>query len=408
MKPGTPKLETDTLALFTVSADSELSSMAASACAYVPGIEFAGEFHSYITGNRRPAFPPVVKQALSSIALIDFDRNSGEATETAHALSGATEHRIIAIGVSSQLTADLLLHAMRAGCSEFLQKPIDSAHLHEVLQRWQARLTVPSAAPGQCGKLIALFGVKGGVGTTSLAVHLAVELAQKQGKKVLLVDHHQQLGHVCLYLGISDAPYHFSDLMGNIDQLDSDLLDGLIIKHSSGLHVLASPDLAAAGVTDGGPQTSIALEFLRGQYDFVLVDSDLRNQETSRAVLEAADEAVIISTPDVAAVRDLSRHLAQIQAEPELADKVRPVINRVASGTGVDLPYIEKAIGKDTQLSIPNYHPQVSMALDAGRTVGAEKRNVFSTRISEWAKKLCATDPANEQKSATKKFLGIW
>jgi pilus assembly protein CpaE len=244
-----------TLAAFTVCADSELAGIAVSA-ANVPGMKYAGEFPDYITANRRLHFPPVIKQASACIAFIDFDRDPEQAIETAESLRNTPSPRVISVGVSSRVDADLLLRAMRAGCSEFLHKPITAAGFQETLQQLQDRLISSIASPGSRGQVISFLGAKGGVGATTLAVHVATSLATKLGKKTLLIDHHHQLGHVCLYLGIKESRYQFDDLIRNVQRLDSDLLQGFVVKHASGLEVLASPTPAPHRTAAAGKRSS--------------------------------------------------------------------------------------------------------------------------------------------------------
>ena len=123
---------------------------------------------------------------------------------------------------------------MRAGCSEFLYKPYNEAVLLESLHRMQEQLATPSVKNVAHGSVLSFFGAKGGVGSTTLAVHLATYLVENHQKKVLLIDNHLELGHVCVYLGLDGSRYHFAEVVRNVNRLDSELLRGFIAKHPSG------------------------------------------------------------------------------------------------------------------------------------------------------------------------------
>ena len=139
---------------------------------------------------------------------------------------------------------------MRAGCVEYLSKPLRAEELGASLRRFFVYHQASALETQSQGKVFAFFGAKGGVGTTTLAVHLALHLTVTHGCKTLLIDHKHQLGHVALYLGLESTPYHFDELLRNAERLDAELLHGYLLRHSSGLDVLASPDeLVAAGAT---------------------------------------------------------------------------------------------------------------------------------------------------------------
>lgn len=396
-----------TLATFTVCADSDLSSLAMSAQTYVPGVSFAGEFPSYITADRRPHFPPAIKQADSCVAFIDFDTDPQHAIETAEALRKNQSPPIISVGVSSRVDADLLLRAMRAGCSEFLQKPVQPARFQDTLQQIQNRLLTSTVPQGRRGQVVTFLGAKGGVGTTTLAVHVAIALATKQGKKTLLVDHHHQLGHVCLYLGIKESHYHFDELIRNVERLDSDLLKGFVIRHASGLEVLASPDACAAQYSSSREEIEQVLGFLRQEYDFILIDSSLFYDQITAALIRLSDEVALVTTPDIAALRDLSRHIEHLRLGEVPGTKLGIVVNRGSANDPVAPDQIKTAVRFPVITAIPNNHAQLQRAINEGEPVSSQRRSEFAIQIGKWASRLAHSGEDAGVPQAKKRF-GFW
>jgi pilus assembly protein CpaE len=392
------------LAIFTVCADSDLSGMVMSAAAYVPGSDVAGAFEEYITAERRPHFPPSIKQADSCVAFIDFDLDPECAIETAEALRSNQSFSIIPVGVGSTVDADLLLRAMRAGCSEFLQKPLLTTHLQEALGRIQNRMLVSAAPSGRRGQVVAFLGAKGGVGTTVLAVHVGVALATKHGKKALLIDHHYQLGHVCLYLGIKESQYHFDELILNVQRLDADLLKGFVIRHASGLEVMASPDGYAPGYHGSAEEMERVLDFLREEYDFILIDSSITYDQVAETVIRLADEVALISTPDVAALRDLSRHIEHLNLSELAATKLRIIINRASANGAVTPEQIAKAVRFPVSNTIPNQHVELLRAINEGEPLSSQRRSEFTTQIGKWADRLARLGEDSGVPVVRKKF----
>ena len=199
------------------------------------------------------------------------------------------------------------MRAVRNGCTEFLTKPVDPEELAAALNRFHAVMAVDPRMQSGIGRVIAFFGAKGGVGTTMLAVHLATHLVRQHGKKTLLIDHKQQLGHVALYLGLKDTQYHFDELLRNADRLDAELLAGFIVRHRSGLDVIASPEMSGGPHDAKSDQLEQVMDFLRREYDYVLIDSAAALQDSKSSIVDQSDEIYIVSTPDVAALRDLAR-----------------------------------------------------------------------------------------------------
>jgi len=178
---------------------------------------------------------------------------------------------------------------VRNGCSEFLTKPIDEADLAASLVRFQAAMAVDPHAQSGIGRVIAFFGAKGGVGTTMLAVHLATHLVRQHGKKTLLIDHKHQLGHVALYLGLKDTQYHFDELLRNADRLDSELLNGFVVRHRSGLDVIASPEMSGSPHEAKPEELERVMDFLRREYDYVLIDSSVTYQDSKNSLIDRLD-----------------------------------------------------------------------------------------------------------------------
>ena len=225
MKSSSAENNPVTYAIFTICAEPELLNATLTATEQLPQAFFAGEFRDYFTADRRPQFSHSIKAARACLALVDFDRDVELALKTTERLHQIFGSRIRVIAVARQLPSSLLLRATRVGCSDFLPMPPSTIELADSIRRFQQSIVVNPLAQASVGRVLAFFGAKGGVGTTALAVHLASRLVLIHGKKTLLIDHKHQLGHVALYLGLSDTQYHFDELLRNVDRLDSELLN---------------------------------------------------------------------------------------------------------------------------------------------------------------------------------------
>ncbi len=395
--------------VFTVCVDPETVANVMDGCAYAADTEFAGEFHDYMGHHKRPQFSQRVKESAAQIALIDFDRKPDEAAQSAEILHQMFPGKIAIIAVSKRSHEELILQAMRAGCSEFLPCPFILSQFTEMVGRLQSRFTAlaPESAKN-VGTVIALFGVKGGVGGTTLAVYLATFLVRQHRKKVLLIDHHHQLGHVCLYLGLTENPYYFDELLRNVDRLDVELLAGFLTRHPSGLDVLPSPDTCAVRYSSSPHDMEHVLSFLRSEYDYVILDSSLETQNVNSAIIDSADEVYLVATPDVAALRDLSRHVENFGLDAKTAPKLRIAINRSSSNDAVSAEQVEAAVRFPVSVTIPNAYAELIHAINAGEPLSPQRRSEFTTKISKWANRMVHAQSNPDTDTPKKRRLAFW
>jgi len=351
----------------------------------MPWMVTAAGFETYISAARRPYFAPAIKTANMVIAVVDYDGDSDQAVETTKYLHQTFPGKLTVIALAQAGDPTLLLKAMRAGCSEFLYKPFNEIVFLDSLARIQEQLTSPALRPAPSGAVFSFFGAKGGVGSTTLAVHLAMYLVECHQKKVLLIDNKPELGHVCVYLGLDGSRYHFNEVVRNVNRLDSELLRGFIAKHPSGLDVLSSPDVCA-GVTPNEPEAvTKTLEFLRAEYDFVIVDCATSLNESNLAVIEASTRVYLVATPEIGAIRDLSRYVDNLMQVEYTTEKMHVVINRFSSRYAVNVEQIEKAIRLPVEIRLPNAYTDLVRSVNLGEPLSPKRKTEFTTQFTKWA-----------------------
>ncbi len=365
-------------------------------------------FDRYISDRRRPYLPENLRAGDGCIALIDFEADPEEAAETASYLDRVFPGKLVTVALSRRSDPELLLLAMRAGCAEFLALPLDLDKLDSLCARLETRILARSGAPAPTGSIIAFFGAKGGVGTTTLAVHLASYLVQKHKKKVLLIDNHAQFGHACIYLGIDGSGYHFQELVRNVNRLDSELLLGFLGKHSSGLDVLSSPDVGHDMRAMDAADVASTLEFLRSEYDFVLVDCAAMLDDTNLAVISAASQVYVVATPEISAIRDLSRYVDDLARLEPTSQKVKVVLNRFSSQFAVSLAEIEKAIRLPVDFCIPNSYLELVRSVNLGVPMSSAQRSGFSDIMTRWANSLVGVSDSPAPKPSRILSLEFW
>jgi pilus assembly protein CpaE len=392
------------VALITVRLDPETVSLISRLAAQHLGASFAGNLPDYLPRNRDVELLKAIQKSDGCLCVINVDGDFELAMETASSLQQLLGERVLLVALSCKSNPGLILNAMRAGFAEFLGSPLNCNEFSDSLLRMRRRWTVGRNA--KTGRVLAFLGVRGGAGTTTLVVHLATFLAQLCGKKVLVIDQHRQLGHVGLYLGLPMAEYHFYDLARNIDRVDADLLSGYVVHEVNGVDVLPGPD-SLFGLTDV-PVSAIqqTIRYLRGTYEFVVIDCCQGVGNANEATIAESDAIYLVATPDVPALRDLSRYVDRLLQYDLPPGKVKVAINRFRSRGEVALKEISEAVRLPVSITVPNSSEELIMAMNTGKPIALGSRSDFAKQMRKWATGLAGS--AVENGPGAKRAFAFW
>jgi pilus assembly protein CpaE len=390
------------VALITVSLNAKLADKIAECVLKMPWAVHRADCEGYISAVKRPPFSQAIKSSPACIAVIDFDKDIEQASAAATYIREIFAVRTTIVAMSASRDPDVLLRAMRAGCNEFINAEFDEDAFTGMLTLLYQEWSTKKVRNSPFGEVVTFFGAKGGVGTTTLAVHLAMYLVLCHQKKTLLIDNHAQLGHACIYLGIDGSRYHFQELVRNLSRLDSDLLRGYIATHSSGLEVLASPDVCGGMQTQDPESIAQTLDFLRGEYDYVVVDGPSTLDETNLAVIDASNLLYLVATPEIAAIRDLSRYADSFSQDERDIEKVKVILNRFSAQHAPTVEQIEKAIRLPIAFKLPNGYAEVTRSTLLGEPISPKQKTEFTAQIIQWVNALAGSAIAVEEPAGKK------
>lgn len=393
------------VAILTVHIDAQTVEQICHAASRMGWTLVPVNYENFFSTARLSSLTQRAIDAHACIAVVDFDEDPRLALQTAECLRQSFFHKIAILASSSTNDPDLLLRAMRAGYSGFLGRPFDSGQFLETLEDLDHRWSTTISRPQNSGKILSFFGAKGGVGTTTLAVHLAMYLVTTSAKKVLLIDNHPQLGHVSLYLGMDGSQHHFYDLVQNVSRLDEELLRGFIATHPSGLDILSSPDVYGGVWKTDTDSVERTLEFLSSQYDFVVLDCEPSFDDINLAAISLSHWIYLIATPEIGAIRDLSRYADGLIQNELATKKLQVVINRSSSHEAVRIEQIEKAIHLPIAFRIANNYSQLVQSINVGEPVPANSKSEFSAQMRQWCIGLAGLPETSEPAPARKRFV---
>jgi pilus assembly protein CpaE len=302
------------------------------------------------------------------------------------------------IMMSVQSEADYLRRSMLAGARDFLTKPFTGEDLISTIRRVhrmsQSRVAVaPAAGLAQAqpqvgrggpvtaarpvvreGVVIVVFGPKGGIGTTTLAVNLAVAFQQRgPDMKVIVVDSSLQFGDVGVLLNLPPGR-NITDLAETINDLDPDSVDTITLAHASGIKaILAPPRPEMADLLQPDHLKKI-LEQLRSDYDVVVVDTATVVNDMVLMALDLADRIVLVATPDIPAIKNARLFFEITDALNYQPNKIMLVINKIDRRTGITAQMIEDNIKHQVVAQIPLDEVVVLNSINRGVPFMADAR----------------------------------
>lgn len=297
------------------------------------------------------------------VVIIDLDSDPEYALELVEniCVDGGTN----VIVYSARPDPDLLLRCMRAGAREFLPMPLTSGSMAEALVRVSARrLEFTSArstshahiAPKTHGKMLVFASAKGGAGVTTLAGSLAVSLAKEFSQRVLLIDLALPLGDAALNLGLK-SQYSTLNALEHANRLDGTFLASLLVRHESGLHVLAAPS-ELGSVKVSGDSIFKLLRVARQHFDYVVVDAGSRFNVHEAFPFDDASTLYLVTQIGIPELRNSNRLIGQLQYEG--APRFEIIVNRYNAGTeGIEESQVTWALTQPAKWKIPNDYAAV-------------------------------------------------
>ena len=233
-------------------------------------------------------------------------------------------------------------------------------------------------------------------------MNCGVELARLSKRATLMIDLKPGLGEVALFLGVRSR-YSILDAIDNLHRLDPQFLKELVVKHKSGLEILAGSDnFDRPGVSDGGAIEEL-LRLLAKQYDYLVIDAGSQINPCSVAAIYAADRMFLTANPDVPSVRNAQRLLERVRELGASGDRVRLLLNRAAEPFPIPPKQIETALGHPIHHMFPSDYKTVSTALNSGVPLSLAGDSEIAAQFDLFVRRVL--DPAAGGDAAGKKGL---
>ena len=344
----------------------------------------------------------MAKQLRPDVVLMDINMPDADGITASQNLTKAIpETQVIIMSVQNE--ADYVRRAMLAGARDFLMKPFSGDELVEAVRRvYENRPIVPTsvvvqptaaagivgaAAITRKGHVLAVYSPKGGAGCTTLAVNVAVSLAEA-GHQTLLVDGSLQFGDVGIMLNLKPVT-SIVDLIERIDELDYDLISSVTVSHESGLNVLLAPPRPEMAELVNETHLRTLLKTLRKFYDFILVDTATSLNDVNLSLLDSSDRILLITQQNLPSLKNVSRFFDLADDLEYETDKVMLVVNHGSNKLNISVKDIADTLKFPVVSVVPEDEFAYSAA-DQGKALVSENwsRRPASRAIAQLSRKI--------------------
>jgi len=346
---------------------------------------------------------PTNRAAVPDVVLVEIGRDPKTPLEFAARLNRMNPAAcIIACSAYQEPSPELLMQAMRSGVREFLSQPIDPMVVREMLERQVKQRGAPQS---DNEKLVIVAGAKGGVGTTTIAVNLAVQLARAAGKRTVLFDFGRPLGHAALLLDL-EARFSFRAAVESLDRLDSHLFSGLLATHKSGVQLLAGASQADEWDRIAPISLARVINVAQGSFDSAVADIGPACSSEWAPVLRLARQIILVTETNVPSLWSLERQINFMRSLNVDSARLRVVANRWHRSDDDPLQSFEKRVKLPIFERLPNDFRQVSRAVNSGEELAHGQGGQLVQKFREMAEHITGVRREVETKRGS--FFGLF
>ena len=345
----------------------------------IEGVQLAAEFVEYDM-----AFDYAAKN--ECIAVIDISDNELKAIDVISELNKVNKSAKI-VAISNKTSTETIIKTMRAGAKEFITKPITKTQFSDTV-RELSNSPQTNSGDNSC-KIISTFSNKGGIGKTSIAVNLAVEIAEMTKEKTALLDLNLQLGDVSTFLDLTpsfDVCYVVNNL-ANID--DTNITNALTRYKNTSLYVIADPINIEQSKEITAEQIKALIFELKKTFSYIIIDVGTNIDAKTTTALDMSDVILLTAIVNLPAVRNIQRCMNLFKKLNYPQEKIKLVLNRYMENEEIKTSDIEEAVHGKVFWKIPNNYLTMMSAINKGVPVSAVSPDAnISVNFRDFASKI--------------------
>ncbi len=303
--------------------------------------------------SRYEFFSDIVQQTTPEIGLINIDSDPEKGVQLVEQVQAEYPKAVLMV-LSNSADGQTILAAMRAGAREFLNLPLSASELGGALGRLKTQSSANPETSDEETRVIAVGGVSGGVGSTSIAVNLAAALAGGPNRSVVLIDLDVSLGDADIFLD-SIPEYTLADVTQNIDRLDLSLLKKSLTKHESGVYLLPRPVQLQDNELIHAEDLGRVIGLLKSSFTHLVFDLSKAYSRLDEVALNAATDVLLVTQLDLPCLRNVVRLMMSFEEYQGVKEKTKIVVNRAGLDSGqISMNKAQETIGGEFYWQIPN------------------------------------------------------
>jgi pilus assembly protein CpaE len=253
-------------------------------------------------------------------------------------------------------------------------------HVEFSLRKVVARNSTPGDQGSDTGTLICVLGPKGGIGKTITSCNLAVSLAARN-RRTVLVDLDLQFGDVALSLGLTPDTTSF-DLAVSGGSLDAEKLDAFLLEHSSGLRVLAAPARPDQAASVSPEFIADIYNLLRDEFEYIVVDTPPAFTPEVITSIDASSFICMVGMLDALSLKNTRLGMETLDLMGYDQARVRVVLNRANTSVGITRSDVLSILGRSPDVLVPS-HRDVARSVNEGSPVVISQRRSEAARAFE-------------------------
>lgn len=300
--------------------------------------------------------------------------------------------RTFVILVAEHLDVEMMQSAVKVGCHNIIELPSSpkefSDYIKSVYNNEKIRLKSLNEKENLLwsSTVITVFGAKGGLGKSTISANLAVNLAEKR-KKVVLVDLDLQFGDINIFLDI-EPKETIIELVQEVITPNIDSVRSYMTVHSSGVHVLCAPRSPEYAELVSPERILSLLSLLRSYYDYVIIDTAPSFSEVNMTAIESSSFIFFVTGLDISILKNSKLSISLLESLQQ-TDKVRVIVNRSVDMSTITINDVQKIIGHPIWAKIPSDYKVSVNALNRGIPfVTGAPNSKLSQSINDLADKL--------------------
>ena len=264
-----------------------------------------------------------------------------------------------------------LMRAMRIGIKEFIPIPFNDIDITEALKRFLERNQVKVVAEyRKPGKIISVLGSKGGVGTTTIAVNLAIALCDvKKDDSIALIDLNFAFGEIPLFLDISPK-FHWGEITQNINRLDNTFLLNVFSDYEKNLKILPSPAYLNGHKSASPEVMQRILGQMTTMFDYIVIDGGQSQDDSILKAVQMSESVLMVSILSLPCLNNTHKIITSLTdlgyAEQE---HIKLVVNRYTPKSEIPIEDAEKGVGQEVFWKIPNDYKTTMAAINQGKPI---------------------------------------